>query len=171
MTDVDPVTYISQTAPSLQMRMTVRGEDFDLQFKDKQITLTDPDAIKELNRLCASKPSVSQLIQKVDIEAAEKLARAHQRMVLRQNKGVTGAMSADMNPATIARMEEEADRMRTAGVSEELITELMTDIKGNRERINELLKMSDEIPGAIVPIAPEETATPDGVFAALAKKS
>ncbi len=182
MTDVVPVTYISPTAPSFRTRMIVKGENFYLRFKDKQVVLTDPDVIKELDRLIASKPAISQLIQKVDIVAAEKLARAHQKMVLEQNKGVTGSMAADMNPATMARMKEETDRMRTAGVAEEVITELMSDIQSNRDRIDELLEMSDEIPGAVGPPDPDplvgpydpkkaekEKSTPSNVFAALAK--
>jgi len=164
-------TYISPTAPSLKMRLKIDDKDVNIRFKDKQLIVTDVKISMELDRLREKSPHVSQLIQKVDIEAAEKLALAHKQMVLDQNKGVTGSMAADMNPATMAKMQTEVDRMRTAGVAEEVITELMSDIKVNREKIDELLKMSDAIPGAIGAVEPEEKeATPSNVFAVLAKK-
>lgn len=129
--EVACVTYVSPNAPALSTTLLVGDEKVVLKFVNKQLTLEverDAAIIAEFDRLIAKKPAMSQLIQKVDIAAAEALARAHQQMVLDQNKGVTGPMTTGDNLALKAKLAQDRDRMASAGVDPDKVGDMIKEV-------------------------------------------
>ncbi len=104
------VTYVSPSAPSLVLSPTINEKKRKIQFANKELHLDseeDIEVIKALDKLIKERPTVSQLIQKVNPEVAEKLAKEHMEQMRKLRGTVKGAISsADMAQQTRARMAE-----------------------------------------------------------------
>ena len=133
-----PVTYISPDAPSFKLRLTVDGKDHLLKFKDKQLFLDETEdaaIIAELDRVIAKSPHISQIVKKIDPEAAEKLAREHRAMMLAQNAGVTGTATSVHDPARKMKAAEEYNRLLAQGMTDEEASAAVQQIFGEEKTV------------------------------------
>ncbi len=108
------VCYVCPSAPSLSLRVTVDGKDQRIQFTNKELQLDAEKysgLIAVLDELIETKPNITMLIHKVDIEAARQLALAHMDSLKRHRGTVTGPVSADdaKRSAEMAIQERDAD--------------------------------------------------------------
>jgi len=129
------VTYVSDTAPEFSTSLAFgKGDEREkvpVRFHDKQLRLdseTDARVIAELDRLIATRPQFSQIIRKLDVAAAEKMALAHKEAMLQQNAGQTGPATSDNDLAMRARLEEEKQRYLSQGMTDEDASQLVHDI-------------------------------------------
>jgi len=129
------VTYVADTAPEFKTNLSFgKGDDRErvlILFHNKQLKLdseTDAHIIEELDRLIIARPQFSQVIRKLDVEAAERLAIAHQEAMLKQNAGHTGPVTSANELALRARMEEEKQRYLSQGMSDEEASRLVHDV-------------------------------------------
>lgn len=121
----DMVCYVSSEAPKLFLRVEVDGKDYKLQFANKALHLdaeTDAGVIAELDRLIETQSNISSLIHKVDMVAAEAMARAHRLQQMQMSGTMTGAVSADQAKRTgqMAIMEREKDLVLQGATEEDL---------------------------------------------------
>lgn len=87
-------TYTS-SAPSLKI-----PGDPTIQFVNGTFDTDEEDVVKYLDGLIETRPNISQLVRKLDREAAEKIALAHQATV-QANKGMVDSSNlAESNSAT-----------------------------------------------------------------------
>lgn len=181
MTDV---CYISPTAPTFSMRLVIDGKNHRVQFRNKELHL-NPDneievkVITELDFLIASKPNISQIIKKVDVEAAEAMARAHIKQLAAIRGTMTGPVSSTdaARAAQMAVQERDAD-LASLGASTEDLAKMREEMSEDNLVLTEDSKgvISESAPGFIPAVMPAPVDVPDeapkvgAVFANLVKK-
>lgn len=128
------VCYVSPEAPSfsLSIRLGDAKNKTRVKFVNKQLRLDeerDADLIAALDALIAKSAPVRTQMYKVDVVAAEKLAREHQGQLLRMRGTVQGPVSAD-------------DAKRA---TEMAIAERDADLVSQGADISDVEKMRDEM--------------------------
>lgn len=170
------VCYIAPNAPSFSMRVTVDEKDRRVKFVNKELRLDaekDAALIAALDELIATRPNVSSIIHKVDVEAARMLALAHQAQLQRQRGTVTGPISAEdaKKSAQMAVQERDADLASQGATTEDL-----ADMRSKMSKDN--LEMTENAEGVVAPETregfvaddkPELPADPKSIFANLGK--
>jgi len=184
------VTYVTPDAPMFSMRVMVDGKDVRVQFTNKELHLDEEKnaaLIAVLDELIKTKPNISILVKKVDIEEALRIAEAHKALMLSQRGTLTGSVSSSdadqIGKANLARQEQE---LRFKGASEAQIAAIRDEMKQDNVEFTEDAAdkiepsnregfIADEIEdppeGQDVAISKSEPeANPKAVFANLASK-
>lgn len=95
--------YICDTSPSLGIK--IRG--VRMSFKDKKLELTDQKDIEFMDKMLAEKPHISSIVRKLDMEAADKIAREHRAKMLALNAAHKGSATSVMEEAKRKAIEDE----------------------------------------------------------------
>ncbi len=180
------VYYVSPNAPmlSLSVQLGDNKQKTKVKFVNKQLKLDeekDADLIAALDDLIATKPAIAAALYKVNMAAAETLARKHKESLLRMRGTVQGPVSADdaKRAAEMAIQERDAD-LAAQGAS-------ISDLSDMRaEMSKDGLELTEDSKGKIapstrdgfvestvpLPVPTQENETPEAkqVFANLGKK-
>ncbi len=160
----EAVTYVSDTAPEFKTSLVFgKGDDREkvkVQFHDKQLRLDSEDdmrIIDELDRLIRTRPQISQVIRKLDVAAAEKLALAHKEAMLEQNAGHTGPATGEHKLVRAANALQEKERMRSQGISDEDASQMVEQVMS--EQTVAVEKIENPVIQDVPKIKEEEGAT------------
>ena len=124
------VTYICPSAHKLSVNLKVDGEAYKIQFANKELHLDsvkDEAVIVVFDKLIETKPSISQLVKKVDQVVAEKLAMDHKNAMARMRGTVTGAVTSTSQLAR-ARLAERDTELAQQGATPEALAEMHQEI-------------------------------------------
>lgn len=179
------VCYVSPDAPSFSMRVEVDGKDRRIKFANKELRLDaekDAALIAVLDELIATRPNISSIIRKVDMKAAEALARAHMQQLQRHRGTVKGPVSADdaKRAASMAVEERDAD-LASQGATTADIASMRDAMSKDGLELTENAKgviapeTRDGFTPAVIPKSPvddaaENVADPKSIFANLGTK-
>lgn len=135
------VTYVAVTAPSFSMRVVVNEKDVRVQFENKELHLDeekDAALITVLDELIETKPNISIIIKKVDIEEALRIAKAHKAMHASQRGTLTGSVtSSDADQIGKASLARQEDELRFKGASEEDIAKMRAEMSKDHFEVTE----------------------------------
>ncbi len=181
-------TYVAMDAPSFSMRVTVDEKDVRVKFENKELHLdneTDAALIMVLDELIKTKPNISCLIKKVDIEEALRIAQAHKALMLNQRGTSTGPVTSSqadqIGKASLARQE---DKLRFEGASDADIAKMRAEMAKDNVEITEASgdkiapstregfiadKVAEATSDTSEPPAKSPEATPKDVFANLVR--
>lgn len=98
-----PGIYICEQNPTL--RIKIRGKK--MHFDNKKLELEDPKDVAFLDKVIAEKPHVGMLIKKLDIAAAEEIARAHRERIAKQQAAFKGTATSVMENVKIQEIKDE----------------------------------------------------------------
>lgn len=169
----EKITYVADSAPSFSTNLRVGEERRRIQFENKQLVLDvdeDAEVIAALDHLIKTRVQFSQVIRKLDLAAAEKIALAHKEAMLKQNAAQTGPATSQNDLALQARMEEDKQRYLSQGMSDEEASQLVHDVM--KEQTVAVEKVANPVVQEVPKVgeASEETAKPNEVFANLGGK-
>ena len=135
------VTYVTMDAPSFSMRVEVNEKDVRIQFANKELHLDeekDAALIVVLDELIATKPNISCLIKKVNIEEALRIAEIHKATRIRDRGTMKGPVtSSDADQIGRASLSRQEDRLRFEGASEEDIAKMRAEMSKDHFEITE----------------------------------
>lgn len=93
--------YVCESAPGLKIK--IRGEL--KQFENKKMTLSDQRDIDFMDEQLATNTHVSSLIRKIDMKAAEEIARAH--MAQQQPAATKGSVTSEVERAQLDAIKDD----------------------------------------------------------------
>lgn len=135
------VTYVAMDAPSFSMRVLVNEKNVRIQFENKELHLDDKkdaDLITVLDELIETKPNISCIIKKVDMEEALRIAKAHQLARAAQRGTMTGPVtSSDADQIGKASLARQEDKLRFEGASDEDIAKMRAEMSKDHFEITE----------------------------------
>ncbi len=176
----DHEIYVAENAPTFSIVLVIDKERKRIQFRNKVLKLHKKDdkaIITELDRMLNLKPALTQQVRKLDVDAAEQIAKAHQQEMFAMTGAAKGTMNTrQANLAAKAKLAQQAEDLRRQGATPEALEKMMQEIGEDNVTVTE--EGTPPFAGTregFVPAAgvEQKDATPSetkSVFAALGKK-